>query len=202
MALVDLAELKTVLGIGDLYPDVQVQQVADAASDIVLDMLIRYKASIDQICCPVTVTPPATGTTIKFRTTEDHDFQVGQVLLLRAVGIPGFDGRQLTINLLEGARIIRAVSSTAWNPGTFDPRPLIPNGTVLLKESEDYYASVPEVREAALAIAVDMWQSRVAPGGQIEGIDFTPGPYRLGRSLLSRVSGLLGRWTDTATMVG
>jgi hypothetical protein len=58
------------------------------------------------------------------------------------------------------------------------------------------------VREAALAVAVDIWQSRVAPGGQIEGIDFTPGPYRLGRSLYSRVSGLLGRWVDTSALCG
>ena len=202
MPLVDLAELKTVLGIGDLYPDVQVQQVADASSDVILDMLQRYKAAVDQICCPVTVTPPAVGTTIKFRTVTDHVFQVGQQVLLRGVGIPGFDNRTLTIVELEGTRIIRASSTTAWNPGTFEPRPLIPQATVLLKQSEDYYAAVPEVREAALAIAVDMWQSRVAPGGQIEGIDFTPGPYRLGRSLLSRVSGLLGRWTDTSSLVG
>jgi hypothetical protein len=202
VALVDLAELKTVLGIGDLYPDVQVQQVADAASDVILDFLQRYKATIDQICCPVIVTPPAVGTTIKFRTTADHVFQVGQQVLLRGVGIPGFDGRTLTITVLEGDRIIQAASTTAWNPGTFDPRPLIPQATVLLKESEDYYANVPEVREAALAIAVDMWQSRVAPGGQLEAVDFTPGPYRLGRSLLSRVSGLLSRWIETASLVG
>jgi hypothetical protein len=52
------------------------------------------------------------------------------------------------------------------------------------------------------SIAVDIFQSRVAPGGQTEAIDFTPGPYRLGRSLTTRVSGLLARWLDTGTMVG
>ena len=40
-----------------------------------------------------------------------------------------------------------------------------------------------------------------APGGQIEGIDFTSvSPYRLGRSLFNRVSGLLGRYLDVETM--
>ena len=37
---------------------------------------------------------------------------------------------------------------------------------------------------------------------KIEAVDFTPGPYRMGRSLLSRVSGLLGRYMDTAALVG
>jgi hypothetical protein len=202
MPLVTIAELKATLNIGDLYPDTVVEQVADAASDIILDYLIRYKATIDQICCPVTVTPPGVGTTIRFRTVEDHVFQVGQVILLRATGIPGFDGRQLEITELVDDRTIIAESTTAWDPGTFEPRPLIPNGTVLLKESDDYYADVPEVKEAAMAVAVDIFQSRVAPGGQMQAIDFTPGPYRLGRSLLTRVSGLLGRWMDTGSLVG
>jgi hypothetical protein len=78
----------------------------------------------------------------------------------------------------------------------------LPAGTVIDQVSEAYYDTVPEAREAALAIAVDVFQSRVAPGGQMQGIDFTPGPYRLGRSLFTRVSGLLGRWVDTGSLVG
>jgi hypothetical protein len=201
MALVDLAELKSVLGIGDLYPDVQVQQVADAASDVILDLLQLYRSSIDQLAVTISQAGPATGTTVVLRTVEDHVFQVGQVILLRGVGIAGFD-RQFTITVLTGRRTITAIASSVFNPGVLAERPLIPPGQIILKESEDYYAAVPEVREAALAIAVDVWQSRVAPGGQLEAVDFTPGPYRLGRSLLSRVSGLLARWIDTGTMVG
>jgi hypothetical protein len=202
MPLIDIDEFKQVLGVGDLYEDPQLEQVMDAASDVILDQLQRYKAQVDQICCPVTVTPPDTGTTIKFRTTTDHLFQVGQQIVLRGVGIPGFDDRTLTITVLEGKRTLIGQATTAWNPGTFDPRPLIPTAVAYLKENLDYYAVIPEVREAALAVAVDIWQSRVAPGGQIEGVDFTPGPYRLGRSLLSRVSGLLARWVDTQSLVG
>ena len=66
----------------------------------------------------------------------------------------------------------------------------------------NYYANVPAVKEAVTAIAVDVFQSRVAPGGQTEAVDFTPGPYRMGRSLLSRVSGLLGRYMDTRSLAG
>lgn len=64
------------------------------------------------------------------------------------------------------------------------------------------YALVPEVVEAATAIAVDMWQSRLAPGGQMNAVDFTPGPYRMGKSLITRVSGLIGQHMDTGALVG
>jgi hypothetical protein len=98
--------------------------------------------------------------------------------------------------------IVVANSTTTWTPGVSDPTPIIPNGLVYREASRQFYDAIPEVREAALAIAVDIFQSRVAPGGQIQAVDFTPGPYRLGRSLFTRVSGLLARWVDTGSMVG
>lgn len=58
------------------------------------------------------------------------------------------------------------------------------------------------VKEAVLAVSVDMWQNRQAPGGQLSGVDFQPAPYRLGRSLLAKVSGLLGPYLDTEGMIG
>jgi hypothetical protein len=79
---------------------------------------------------------------------------------------------------------------------------VIPNAVVYRESAFAFYDDIPEVREAALAIAVDVFQSRVAPGGQTEAIDFTPGPFRLGRSLFGRVSGLLVRWTDPGALVG
>ena len=40
MALISISELKAVLGIGSIYPDAEVQQVADAAESIILSYLI------------------------------------------------------------------------------------------------------------------------------------------------------------------
>jgi hypothetical protein len=98
--------------------------------------------------------------------------------------------------------IVIAESSTPWYPGVTDPTPIITYWIVYREAAREFYDAIPEVREAALAIAVDIFQSRVAPGGQIQAVDFTPGPYRLGRSLFTRVSGLLARWTDTSSLVG
>jgi len=58
------------------------------------------------------------------------------------------------------------------------------------------------VRTAALMIAVDVWNARTVPGGQAQGVDFVPGPYMMGRSLLTRVAGLIGRYRDVNGMVG
>jgi len=64
------------------------------------------------------------------------------------------------------------------------------------------YDSVPSVREAALAVAIEIFQQRTAPGGTIQSVDFTPGPHRLGQALLTRVRGLLAPYMDMGGMVG
>jgi hypothetical protein len=58
------------------------------------------------------------------------------------------------------------------------------------------------VVEACLVLAIDVLQNRTAAGGQNVGIDGSVGPYRMGRSLLDRVSGLLGPWLDTRSELG
>jgi len=46
MALIALQEFKDVLGIGDIYADAIVQEVADAAENIILSYLTFDKVSI------------------------------------------------------------------------------------------------------------------------------------------------------------
>ena len=53
-------------------------------------------------------------------------------------------------------------------------------------EAPATYVGDSRVESAVLAVSVEIFQSRVAPGGQIEGVDFTATPYRLGRSLSYR----------------
>jgi len=49
-------------------------------------------------------------------------------------------------------------------------------------------------------VSIEVFQSRTAAGGQIEGQDFAPSPFKMGRSLLNRCSGLLGELLDTEAM--
>ena len=202
MALVTRDELKTTLGIGDLYSNDVLDQVINSASNVILSMLVRDRHFIDQACCTESSVPPAVGSIVRFRTTAPHGFRVGTNIRIGEFPRVNWSGRQLVVIEVPADNIVVAESETVWNPGVTEPTPVIPQGVVYREASFAFYDAIPEVREAALAIAVDVFQSRVAPGGQTEGIDFTPGPYRLGASLISRVRGLLGRWLDTGSMVG
>jgi hypothetical protein len=193
MALIELSEFKSTLGVGNLYPDDQLEGVMQAAEDVILAMLQQYAFSVDRVCC-------TTANTIKMRTTTPYDFHVGQAVTLSGL-VPGqFNGAAVILTLLDDNQL--EVTKTHGQTPLAAEVPLIPPGRIAATAQADVYDAIEEVREAALAIAVDIWQSRVAPGGQLEGVDFTPGPYRLGRSLLSRVSGLLGRWINTSALVG
>jgi hypothetical protein len=65
-----------------------------------------------------------------------------------------------------------------------------------------FYADVPEIQSAVIELSVEILNSRVAPGGAQQGLDFTPSPYRMGQSLARRISGLLSNYRDTGGMVG
>lgn len=62
---------------------------------------------------------------------------------------------------------------------------------------------VNEATQAAgLVIAVDIWQARTAAAGQPIGLDFQPGPYQMGRSLTTRVAGLIAPYRAVGTLAG
>lgn len=69
-----------------------------------------------------------------------------------------------------------------------------------LEVKEGGYADDPRVQSAIYVLAVAVFQARTAPGGQNEGVDFTPTPFRMGRSLWSQVSGLLGDLVDAGVI--
>lgn len=65
-----------------------------------------------------------------------------------------------------------------------------------------YELEPPACKEAALAVAVEIFQARTAAGGQAVAVDFTPGPYRLSVWLTRRVMSLLGPYMNVGGMVG
>lgn len=192
MALVTVAELKTTLNIGDLYADSVLEQVIGAAEDVVLGMLTKYDAAIDQVCC-------TTANSVRIRTIQPHRMYVGQNVVVSGLYPANYNGDVVVSEIVDDNSLI--YTKSGQTPLT-EPHPIDPPGRIVDNQQKAVYDSKPAVREAALAIAVDIFQSRVAPGGQTEAVDFTPGPYRMGRSLLTRVSGLLGRYMDTSALVG
>ena len=191
MALITLSELKAVLGIGDIYADSIVQAVADSAENIILSYLIFDDVSI--------VGASITNNVARFY-CHDNTFVVGQALTVTGCGSP-----------FNGSRTVTKVGYDEYNVTYFEAaitnadiskRQIIPNGRAVLTSQAALYDTTPEVREAALAVACDIWITRTGTLGQ-QGVDFqSPAPYRLGRSMLTRVSGLLGKHLDTRGYLG
>ena len=57
-------------------------------------------------------------------------------------------------------------------------------------------------KEAAMSVAVEMFQARSSAGGEAVSMDFTPGPYRLSVWLTRRVMGVLAPYLDMKGVVG
>jgi hypothetical protein len=191
MALITLSELKSVLGIGDIYADPIVQAVADSAENIILSYLIFDDVSIAGVSL--------TSNVARFY-CYDNTFVVGQALTVSKCGAP-FDGSRTVTKVgydEYGVTFFEAAITNA----DITKRSIIPNGRAVLTSQAALYDTTPEVREAALAVACDIWITRTGTLGQ-QGVDFqSPAPYRLGRSMLTRVSGLLGKHLDTRGYLG
>ena len=191
MPLIVLSELKAVLGIGDIYADAIVQEVADAAENIILSYLTFDDVSIKGVSL--------TSNVARFY-CYDNTFVVGQALTVSKCGAP-FDGSRTvtTVGKEDGVTFFEAAITNA----NITKRHVIPNGrAVLTSQATMYDTGYPEVEQAALAIACDIWITRTGTLGQ-QGVDFqSPAPYRLGRSMFTRVSGLLGKHLDTRGYLG
>jgi hypothetical protein len=186
MALITISELKAVLGIGDIYADSVVQEVADAAENILLSLLTKNQWAV--------VAHQRTNLVNTITTDRPHDVYVGQSVDISNSGA-NFNGTKTITKVTE------YTMSFTGTGNDYPKHGVIPYGTVSAHQYIDY-DTIPEVHEACLAIACDIWITRTGTLGQ-QGVDFqSPAPYRLGRSLFTRVSGLIGKWMDTRGMVG
>ena len=209
--IVTAAELRSVLGVSSsLYNDAYLTDVIDTAEAVILPMLTRYSSPIDRVSL--------TDNIATYSVLGDNNFSEGQSVVITNVGSP-FNG---TFTILESSNydeddfIIKSNSrvflggdyrefngyfTVAITSADVIERKVIPSGLATLSGASTY-VGVAAVESAVLAVSVEVFQSRIAPGGQIEGLDFTQvSPYRLGRSLFNRVSGLLGAYIDVETMV-
>lgn len=185
MSLVSVAELRQALGIGALYDDADLQECLDAADNLILDMLVQNIVGVE--------TWSVTSNVATLTTIRPHGFIVGQTVIVNGVHAQ-LNGSN-TITVVPNEYSLKFAVTHA-NQATIR---LVPLGTV--GQSVDY-STTPEVLEAALMTAADIYQARFATNGQSTGIDFQAGPYKMGRSLMSRVQGLLAAHIALGTMVG
>lgn len=64
------------------------------------------------------------------------------------------------------------------------------------------YSTVPPVCEAIRHASIDVFKMRTAPGGNYNGVDFSPSPWQLGRQYFERFEGMLAPWLDVRSVLG
>jgi hypothetical protein len=209
-SIVTVAELRSILGVStSLYSDAYLTDVIDTSEAVILPMLVKYASPIQKV--------QLSSNIATYVVVGNNIFSEGQSVVITGCGSP-FNG---TFTILESSNIdfddiiinsnqrifidgvysdFNAFFTVSITNADISERNVIPSGLATLSGAATY-VGVPAVESAVLAVAVEVFQSRIAPGGQIEGVDFTSvSPYRLGRSLFNRVSGLLGQYLDVETM--
>ena len=187
--IVTASQLRTVLGVSvSLYSDSYLEEVINTAEAVILPMLVANSSAVSAYKLEDNVAT--------FYTQRAHHFVAGQSVIV--TGLPSPFTATHTVVTVATNHFTAALTSS-----NVTVRDIIPNGTATLSgySAAEIYANSAPIESAILAVSVEVFQSRVAAGGQIEGVDFASSPYRMGRSLTNRVSTLLMPYLDVETVV-
>lgn len=186
-AIISASELRGVLGVSSaLYNDTYLDGIIDTAEGVILPMLVTFRSPVQEASL--------TDNVATFTTLGIHEFTEGQSVVIAGCGAP-YNG---THTILADDLGQYTFSCAITNADVASAN-IIPSGTATLS-SASTYVGVQPVRSAVFAVSLEVFQSRLAGGGQIEGVDFTSTPFRLGRSLFNRCVGLLGAYIDVESM--
>ena len=189
MSLCTVAELKSTLGVGSLYPDATIQEVCDAADAVLLPMLWAPKWFAVAHSNVV-----GTGT-LYFDIPVTDIFYVGQTVTIANSGTK-YNGSK-TITAVGAYSISVTTTHTVEQP----KHPIEPFGTVTAETYTDWTTDMA-VQQSALMISVEIWQARTATLSGSNAVDFQPSPYRMSAQLLAKVRGLIAHALDPRSMVG
>jgi hypothetical protein len=188
--IITASQLRSVLGVSSsLYDDAYLNDIIDTAEQAILPLLIQNSTAVIEYELKDNVAI--------FYTRRVHTFVVGQSIVVTGLPAPFTATHTLTV-------VTDSSFSAALTSADVTRRQIIPNGIATLSgySAATLYVGNSSIESAIYAVSIEVFQSRTAAGGQIEGLDFASSPYRMGRSLLNRVVGLLGNYIDVDTMVG
>ena len=189
-AIITASQLRSVLGVSSsLYDDNYLNDIIDTAEQAILPLLIQNSTAVIEYKLDSNVAT--------FYTRRVQTFVVGQSIVV--TGLPAPFTATHTVTEITDTSFSAALTSS-----DVTRRQIIPNGIATLSgySAATLYVGNSSIESAIYAVSIEVFQSRTAAGGQIEGVDFGATPYRMGRSLLNRVIGLLGNYIDVETMVG
>jgi hypothetical protein len=210
---VTMAELRTNLGIGTLYSDPTVEECCQAAEDQ-LNAFLWFDSA------------PVVGTSLASNVASvvlasPGIFTVGQTVTIAGAGstfngsytitgtIPWSTGSTTSMNTAyyypmmnqypNGISIIQYAKVAADQ----NFRRVLPYGSALGADTKTaVYASTASVREAAMILAVQIWQSRQVPNGGGMDVAMGPAPFQIGNSLMARIRSLIAPYLSPNAMVG
>ena len=131
-------------------------------------------------------------------TDRPHLFFVGQTITINDQHGHGWNGNHDVTTIPDSKTF-----TFAYVGADEVKHDVIPNGKATAQGTGlDYYDGVQAVEKAVLALAVEIFQAILTQGGTSQALDYTPSPYRLGRTLLYKVTGMISKYLDARGMVG
>lgn len=208
------AELRTNLGIGSLYTDAVVEEVCQTAQDLLNQYLWFNDAPV--------VAAGLQNNVATLVLANPGIFVKGQSVAIEGCGST-YGGQHTITGTIPGITIPVSISTAFWSfftnysfPNGYsfiqfakvhadDPfHRIIPSGKASGQDTkEDDYAVIPAIREAAMILAVDIFQARqVSQTGGVGMDGISASPYRMGFQLINRVRGLIQPYAAPASLVG
>jgi hypothetical protein len=208
------AELRSNLGIGSLYTSATVEEVCQTAQDLLNQYLWFNDAPVvaaglqDNVATLVLANP---GIFVK-----------GQSVAIEGCGST-YGGQHTITGTIPGINIPVSISTAfytyfnnyAWPNGysfiqfakthADDPfHRILPYGKASGQDTkEDDYSAIPAIREAAMILAVDIFQARQTPQTGGVGMDgISASPYKMGYQMINRIRGLIQPYAAPASLVG
>lgn len=206
-------ELRDNLGIQDLYSDATVEECCQAAQDQINSFLwfdsapVVGTALVNNVATVMlanpgiftvgeTVTFAGAGSTFNgaYTITATVPFSTGTANIL-----PAFNMQLNYYQNPQGYSFVQFAKTAADQ----NFRRVLPYGTATGVDTKTaVYSSIASVREAAMILAVDIWQSRQVAGTQGVSIDMGISPFRMGNSMIGKIRGLLAPYMSPNSMVG
>jgi len=206
-------ELRDNLGIQDLYSDAVVEEVCQAAQDQINSFLwfdsapVVGTALVNNVATVMlanpgiftvgeTVTFAGAGSTFNgaYTITATVPFSTGTANIL-----PAFNMQLNYYQNPQGYSFVQFAKTAADQ----NFRRVLPYGTATGVDTKTaVYSSIASVREAAMILAVDIWQSRQIAGTQGVSADMGFSPFRMGNSMIGKIRGLLAPYMSPNSMVG
>ena len=207
-------ELRTNLGIGTLYADATVEEVCQTAEDLLNQYLWFNTAPIvgtalqDNVATLMLANPNAfvatqsivvSGCGATFNGTHTITGTIPPSTGTTSL-IPVFMYQYGQVNYPNGYSFVQ-YAKTAANQNFHK---VVPYGVATGPDHKTQsYATTPAIREAAMIIAVDIWQARqVSQTGGVGMDGVSASPYRMGYQLINRVRGLIQPYSSPASLVG